>query len=160
MLCADLTIAISAPAERVFEALTKGKELVRWWPNAAASDLVPGEPYRFEFRYSDGELVRSGVCISAVPAKNVALTWPDGAHSVIEFLLVPDRTPSCTLRLVHVGFGQAQAEMRAAQICADIWPGLLEKLRNYLEKGIVEQALAGPESPGGPGGGTTETSGA
>ena len=143
MLCADLTIAISASAQRVFEALTRGSDLVRWWPNGAASDLVPGEPFRFEFRYSDGEVVRTGTCISAVPGKNVSLTWPDGTNSVIEFLLVPDRSPSCTLRMVHLGFGQTPEEIRACQICADIWPGLLEKLRNYVEKGIVEQALTG-----------------
>jgi uncharacterized protein YndB with AHSA1/START domain len=154
MLCADLTIGISAAAERVYEALTRGTELVRWWPNGAATDLSPGQPYSFEFRYSGGVHVRNGTCISAVPAKNVALTWPDGKHSVIEFILVPDRAPSCTLRLVHTGFGQDNAELRACQICADIWPGLLDKLRNYLETGTVEQALSG-EGDEGPGDNTT-----
>jgi len=104
----ELTRLLSAPPERVYQALTDARMLERWFPSRVEADVRVGGKIRFWFealeRHDDKEHLREGVFRELVPARKVAYTFslPEG-ETLVTWTLTP-RGTGTELKLVHSGF--------------------------------------------------------
>jgi len=104
----ELTRLLSAPPERVYQALTDARTLERWFPSRVEADVRIGGKIRFWFealgRREDEEHLREGVFRELVPGRKVAYTFklPEG-ETLVTWTLTP-RGKGTELRLVHSGF--------------------------------------------------------
>jgi uncharacterized protein YndB with AHSA1/START domain len=128
-------LEVRAPRERVWNALTRPEELLRWFPTEhAAVDLRPGGLASFVWKESADEAV-----IDAVePPGRLVFRWrpagTDRPHTMVSFTL--DETPDGTrLTLVESGFASLPDQIaRRSQEGNDAgWRDELEELRTYLE---------------------------
>ena len=104
----ELTRLLSAPPERVYQALTDPRMLERWFPSRVEADVRVGGKIRFWFealeRRDDEEHIREGVFRELVPGRKVAYTFslPEG-ETLVTWTLAPNGTGT-ELKLVHSGF--------------------------------------------------------
>ncbi len=104
----ELTRVLSAPPERVYQALTDARMLERWFPSRVEADVRVGGKIRFWFealeRRDDEEHLREGVFRELVPGRKVAYTFslPEG-ETLVTWTLTP-RGTGTELKLVHSGF--------------------------------------------------------
>ena len=135
-----LTIAIKAPAERVFEALSDPNHRVKWWgaegrfqTSTMTSDLraggkwmmsgmgMGGRPFRVEGEYRVIERPRV-----------LAFTWlPNWQENATETLVrfdLEEKDGVTIVRLTHSGLSPEGARAHRG------WPQILDWLRAYLER--------------------------
>lgn len=102
-------VMISAPQERVWDALTAPEELARWFGDSAEIDLRPGGAARFGWEgYGDSF---HAVVETVEPPTRFAYRWAvesdtplsDGPSTLVEFTLEPTGDGTL-LRLVESGF--------------------------------------------------------
>ena len=112
----ELTSLLSAPPERVYQALTDPRMLERWFPSRVDADVRVGGKIRFFFealeRRDDEEHFREGVFRELVPGRKVVYTFslPEG-DTLVTWTLTPKGTGT-ELKLVHSGFaGGRSSEM-------------------------------------------------
>jgi uncharacterized protein YndB with AHSA1/START domain len=104
----ELTRLLSAPPERVYQALTDARMLERWFPSRVEADVRIGGKIRFWFealeRRDDKEHIREGVFRELVPGRKVTYTFslPEG-ETLVTWTLAPMGTGT-ELKLVHSGF--------------------------------------------------------
>ncbi len=108
-------IRITAPAERVFEALTNPEQRVAWWGSEGRfqtthveSDLRPG-----------GKWMMRGTGIGGKPFK--------ATETLVRFDLT-EKDGMTTVRLTHSGLTSEGARAHKG------WPQILEWLRAYSER--------------------------
>ncbi len=109
------TVEIAAPAEAVFDALTTGDEITRWWGSSEAyrttewiGDVRPGGRWRASGVGADGAPFSvEGEFIDVTPGRKLVQTWKaewDGGNvTTITFLLDPI-DGGTRLTLWHKGF--------------------------------------------------------
>jgi uncharacterized protein YndB with AHSA1/START domain len=128
-------IEVSAPRERVWAALTRPEELVRWFPTQGAEiDLRPGGHASFVWEESADEAVIEVV----EPPSRLVFRWrpagTDRPYTTVSITLedVPGGT---RLTLVESGFASlpGQIRPRAYEGNDDGWAGELEELKAYVE---------------------------
>jgi uncharacterized protein YndB with AHSA1/START domain len=133
------TVEIAAPPERVFQAMTTGEEIVRWWGSEGAYrttqwkvDLRPGGTWRADGKGADGKTFSVGGRILEVdPPRKLVQTWKSdwdpGPETTVSFRFDPiDGGTRLTLR--HEGF----VEPGSCQSHADGWQQILEWLVAHL----------------------------
>ena len=104
----ELTRVLSAPPDRVYQALTDARMLERWFPSRVEADVRVGGKIRFFFQAietrQDEEHLREGVFRELVPGRKVAYTFklPEG-ETLVTWTLTP-RGTGTELKLVHSGF--------------------------------------------------------
>ncbi len=141
-------IAIAAPAERVFQALTKSDELSRWFTDPSCPlkfwkmDARPGG--RYHYATEKGTVVVNGVsefdCQGEIleydPPRLLVYTWLANWHddksrrTVVRWELMPTKTGTL-VKVTHSGLAQEDA---ARKDYSGGWPGVLEMLKNFAEK--------------------------
>jgi uncharacterized protein YndB with AHSA1/START domain len=129
---------IKAPPARVWAAITRPEQMVRWWgPDAgptlsAVADVRPGGRFSIVFRLLNGdEHNPTGIYQEVVPEKRLVFTWdlpgtPE-PQSLVTFRLEPfDGGTVLTLTHEHLPGEEARTSHEAG------WRGLLDKLPVFL----------------------------
>ena len=142
-------IEIAATPERVFEALIDPKQLGVWWTDPSCPiklweiDARAGGKWRFATKAGELEVngVRefkaSGEILEYVPPRLLVYTWianwhdKPNAQTLVRWELTATKTGT-RVKVTHSGLGQlpvARKDYRGG------WPGVAEKLRNFVETG-------------------------
>ncbi|MFY9694222.1 MAG: SRPBCC domain-containing protein [Xanthobacteraceae bacterium] len=133
-------IAIKAPAERIFNALTDPAARVKWWgrkdrfeTTAMDSDLRPGGPWTMRGIGMGGKpFTITGVYRIVDRPRAIAFTWlPDWDEEATETLVrfdLDERDGVTTVRVTHSGFASAGSRARHQG-----WPQILSWLQGYAE---------------------------
>ena len=144
-------IEIAAPAERVWEALTKSDQLARWWhceENFRAKswdiDARDGGDWQCVTFDSSGKFVKPGISdfimkgkiLEFAPPRRLVMTWEANFHEVPckRTLVVWELTPVGNGTRVKVTHSGLKALAIDRKDYAGGWPGVLEKLKNYVER--------------------------
>ena len=136
----DLSCALPAPPERVFEALTAEAELTRWWgPHgfttpSAAVDVRVGGRYRFAMQPPDGAVFHlSGQFLEVDPPRRLAYTfaWEEPTPDDRETVVVLTLRSSGTGTEVSLTQGDFATEERLELHRAG-WSDSFERLRDLL----------------------------
>ena len=138
-------VEISAPPERVFQALTDPKQLMQWWTNdACATELWEmeardGGKWRFVTRKpSTGQNSTEifGEIVEFDPPHRLAYTWLSTWHDQ------PEQRTVVRWELSRVGHGTRvkmthsglSTQPVARKGYAGGWPGVVEQLKNFVER--------------------------
>ncbi len=106
-------VEFDAEPERVWKAVTDGRELASWFPDAGAFDLAPGAEGDFVWDNHGTYAVR----VEAFdPPRHVAWRWArdaetpldDGPSTLVEFTLTPRAGGGTILDLRESGFVREQ----------------------------------------------------
>lgn len=106
----ELTRVLSAPPERVYQALIDPRMLERWFPSRVEAEVRIGGKITFWFEAlvsrDDQEHFREGVFLELVPGRKVVYTFnlPEG-KTLVTWILTP-RGAGTELKLVHSGFSE------------------------------------------------------
>lgn len=141
----EMTLAIDAPRDRVWKALTDPEELVRWFPLEAR--VTPGEGGEIHLGWAEG-----------VGGPSKILAWDEGKHLRTGwFNTMPDGTPipertqlavdyrlesdggKTVLRVVNSGFLEGAAWDEELEGVTWGWNFELRSLRHYLEHHLGKQ---------------------
>jgi len=138
-------IAIKAPAERVFEALTNPQQRLKWWGAEGVyrgtrmeSDLRPGGNWLTQGVAADGTTFSvAGEYREIDRPRVLAFTWrpsweANAPESLVRFDL-DEKDGVTTVRLTHSGL-----TTKASRDHHQGWPRVLAWLRGYVESGYVE----------------------
>jgi uncharacterized protein YndB with AHSA1/START domain len=133
-------VAIKAPAERVFDALTDPQQRVKWWgaegrfqTQRMESDLRPGGRWLMSGIGMGGRpFTIRGVYREIERPRLLSFTWiPSWQGSDLETLVrfdLNEKDGVTTVRLTHSGLTQdSRAQHRG-------WPDVLAWLREHVEK--------------------------
>ena len=129
---------IKASPAKVWAAITRPEQMIRWWgPDAgptlsAVADVRPGGRFNVVFRLLDGsEHNPTGIYQEVVPEKTLVFTWdlpgtPE-PKSLVTFRLEPfDDGTLLTLTHEHLPDEETRQSHEAG------WNGLLDKLPVFL----------------------------
>lgn len=134
-------IAITAPAERVFEALTNPSERIKWWgadgrfqATHMESDLRPGGKWMMGGNGMAGKpFTVSGEYRQIEPPRLLIFTWlPDWQEDAIETIVRFDLSETegiTTVRLTHSGL-----TTESSRLSHKGWPQILTWLQTYAER--------------------------
>ena len=136
-------VTIKAPAERIFAALTRPEELLKWWSAEgkfqivhAECDLQPGGRWRIRVAGNcSGEATEStvyGEYRAIEPPRLLTYTWIRENEDYPETLVRWDLEESdgfTTVRVTHSGL--VSESLRARN---NGWPLIIQLLETYLEK--------------------------
>lgn len=140
----SLTIVrrLKATPARVFAAMSRPDQMIRWWgPDAGPTlsveaDVRPGGRFSIVFRLLDGEEHNpTGVYREVIPDRLLVFTW--------EWPGMPERESLVTVRLLPVD-GGTELTLIHEQLPDDAarksheagWCGLVDELSNFL--GVAE----------------------
>ena len=140
-------VQIAAPPQRVFQALTDRAQALQW----GASDLFqmtvwemdpkPGGKWQFISRELKGknagkEYEHHGEILEIDPPRLLVYTWfanwhePPSHRTVVRWEITPAANGT-KVKLTHSGLSQLPA---ACKSYSQGWPGLMQALKNFLEK--------------------------
>ena len=129
---------LKAPPSKVFAAITRPEQIVKWWgPDAgpalsAEVDLRPGGRYSIVFRMMDGsEHNPTGVYLDVVPDERLVFTWEwpgrvEWESRVTFHLRETDEGTELTLLHERLPNDDATRSHTAG------WTGLLDQLQAFL----------------------------
>lgn len=141
-------IEIAAPAQRVFQALTKSDELSRWFtsPECPAKfwkmDARLGGQYHYATEKGTvvvnnvSEFECRGEILEFAPPRLLVYTWIANWHddqsrrTVVRWELTPTNTGT-HVKVTHSGLSQ---EAVARKDYSGGWPGVLDMLKAFAEK--------------------------
>lgn len=141
-------VHINAPAEKVFQALTDPKQLMKWWNSEECTteffemDTRRGGQWRFGTKKSklDVNGVNQFFCEGEVlefdPPRLLAYTWIANWHgdknrrTVVRWELTPTKDGTHA-KVTHSGLAQ---EAVARKDYSGGWPGVVELLKKFVEK--------------------------
>lgn len=141
-------IQIAAPPERIFQALTDGSQLARWFTNEECPAKYWSMDARLGGRYSyatePGTVVVNGVsqfeCSGEItefePPRLLAYTWIANWHddktrrTVVRWELTP-KSGGTQVKVTHSGLAQ---EAVSRKDYAGGWVGVMESLKKFAEK--------------------------
>jgi uncharacterized protein YndB with AHSA1/START domain len=140
-------IEIAAPPERVFHALIDREQALQWGKSGAFEmtlwemDARPGGKWRFISKPGTGDatapdLDHHGEILEIDPPRLLAYSWYASWHqnpevrTVVRWELTPTKLGT-HLKVVHSGLLPLPG---ACQGYSQGWPGLLQSLKNVLEK--------------------------
>ena len=141
-------IQISAPPERVFQALIDPKQVMQWWTSETCAienfTIEPKRGGRWSYHTKQSGLNVNGVskfhCQGEVleydPPRALAYTWIANWHedkasrTVVRWELTPI-AGGTRLKVTHSGLAKEQAARRDY---SGGWPGIVDQLRKFVEK--------------------------
>lgn len=138
------SIRIKSPKARVFNALTSGQELMRWFPSRVESDARPGGKFKFVFEFNAAEQngTQEGAYIATTPNEKFSYGWtvkPSGLATTVSISLT-ETDGETTVNLVHSGWPDNPEGEKMRDGHAGPWSFYLPNLKAYLEIGADERA--------------------
>jgi len=141
-------IHIAAPPERVFQAISSEQEQRIWWDKKDGSlrnwdmDARRGGKWQFSTKHASKtingvtEFACSGEILEFDPPRVLAYTWIANWHSdkARKTLVRWDLTPKdggTLVKVTHSGLAQEDVARKDYQ---GGWPGVVKRLKNYIEK--------------------------
>jgi uncharacterized protein YndB with AHSA1/START domain len=135
-------VTIKAPAERIFAALTKPAELLKWWSSPgkfkivhAECDLQPGGKWILRVARDSGSdacaTMVSGEYRTIEPPRLLTYTWIRENENYPETLVrwdLDEKDGFTTVRVTHSGLITEELRRRN-----DGWPLIVELLKNYID---------------------------
>jgi uncharacterized protein YndB with AHSA1/START domain len=139
---------IAAPPERVFQALTDPRQLRVWWDNEACPlevfemDARPGGRWKFATKQSTisvngvSKFACGGEILECDPPRLLAYTWVANWHddkarkTVVRWKLSP-QDGGTLVKVTHSGLAQESVARKDYQ---GGWPGVVEQLKQFIEK--------------------------
>lgn len=140
-------IEIAAPADRVFQALTKSEELSIWFTNESCPvkswqmDARPGGEYHYATQKETvvvngiSEFECSGEILEYDPPRLLVYSWIANWHddttrrTIVRWELTPTKTGT-RVRVKHSGLAPEEA---ARKDYSGGWPGVLDMLKRFVE---------------------------
>ncbi len=130
------TMTLSAPCEKVFDALATTDGPKGWWTSDVSGSAETGGKLRFEFDEVKGHVlmrVDQAIRPSSVQWTCVENTiLPDWVDTVIVFELAECTPDSCELNFRHHGL---TPELECFDLCQAGWNRFLPSLKAYVETG-------------------------
>ncbi len=127
-------LAINAPANKVFEAISQPKHLVNWWPFTCEGEPHVGATYNFYFTEEYdwyGEVTR---CIPNTTF-HIKMTQSDADWDPTSFGFdLKENQANTQVEFWHVGWPSCNAHYKRSSYC---WAILLKGLKDYIEKGVI-----------------------
>ncbi len=141
-------IHIAAPPERVFQALTDERELMRWFTDPSCPvkfwqmDARPGGRYRYATEKGAvvvnnvSEFECHGQILELDPPRLLIYTWIANWHidksirTVVRWELTPAETGT-DVKVTHSGLASEHA---ACKDYSTGWPRVLQNLKTFVEK--------------------------
>jgi len=129
----EARIALDAPPEAVFAALTTLDGLAAWWTTVTGDGAAGGE-LRFTFGFDVPLVLRVEVArASLVQWACEECPWlPDWVGTTISFALTPGADGGCDLAFRHRGL---TPRLECFQDCKNGWDHFIPSLRDYVETG-------------------------
>ena len=141
-------IQIAAPAQRIFQALTDERELVRWFDDASCPvklwemDARPGGRYRYATEKGTvevngvSEFECHGEIIEFDPPRLLAYTWIANWHEnkSLRTIVRWELTPAAVGTQVKVTHSGLASEPVAHKDYSAGWPGVMQMLKKFAEK--------------------------
>jgi uncharacterized protein YndB with AHSA1/START domain len=125
-----LTFWVKATPDRIWKALTRAKDLERWYTAPYRLELRKGGRWEFLGGRMGGSVLEAVRGKRFVQAYRLLPTEPE-TRVTIELEGKGDRTQ---LTLTHDRFGAAKETYRCATEAA-VWPWILSNLKTYVETG-------------------------
>jgi uncharacterized protein YndB with AHSA1/START domain len=140
-------IEIAAPPGRIFQALTDGGQLMRWFTSTECPvkfwEMDPRLGGHYRYAAEKGTVVVNGVrefechgeIIEYDPPRVLAYTWLGNWHddvsrrTVVRWDLTPTPAGTC-VRVTHSGLAQEPASRKDY---SNGWPGVLNSLKKFTE---------------------------
>jgi uncharacterized protein YndB with AHSA1/START domain len=135
-------IAIDAPVERVWAALTEASQIAGWFGDRAEIDLRPGGAAEF-FWEAFGSF--HAIIERVEPHRHFAYRWARNANeppragnsTLVEFTLSPEGTGTL-LKVVETGFQflemPEEEQARQREMNTQGWHSELDELRDYAQR--------------------------
>jgi uncharacterized protein YndB with AHSA1/START domain len=131
-------LAIDAPPEAVFDALTTLPGLAGWWTTVSGSGLAGGE-LRFVFAGEGGSDEPLIIHVTAAQRPST-VRWSclqytllaDWAGTTLSFEVQPRQAGGSTLTFVHTGL---TPRLECYRDCKNGWDHFLPSLRDFVESG-------------------------
>ena len=137
-------IEIAAPPARVFQALVEREQALQWGAGDAFEmthwemDARAGGAWRFTSRQRAGgeAFDHHGEVVQIDPPRLLEVSWfaswhPDPAHrTVVRWELAPTKSGT-RLKVTHSNLAPLAG---LAQGYSQGWPGLVQQIKNYIEK--------------------------
>jgi uncharacterized protein YndB with AHSA1/START domain len=135
-------ISISAPAERVFQAITDPAQVVRWWGQKGIygctefqSDLRVGGKWRSAGVGGDGrDFEAKGEYVQVDPPRLLVQTWTASWTGEVQTIVRWELEPTRQGTLVRIRHSGLAAHPELAQSYSG-WPRLLGWLQALMERG-------------------------
>lgn len=141
-------IEIAAPPERVFQALTRSDELMRWWGNDAwevkvwEMDARAGGKWRMvsgprqKPAAGPDRYETQGEILECVPPRLLIYSWLSSGHADPKHPTVVrwDLTPAGNATLVKVTHSGLAGEEAARKGYSSGWPMVVQHLQKFVEK--------------------------
>lgn len=134
-------VTINASKEKVYEAITDAKQIVKWFPDAVEGSLAIGESPIFDF----GEYGKNQVYIvDAKPYEYFAYRWiPGSRHFIGDVLTKPNTLVEfriveidgvTTVTLTETGFADLPVEVAEKNFSENSggWEYMLGRLQKYF----------------------------
>jgi uncharacterized protein YndB with AHSA1/START domain len=140
-------VHIKAPAQKVFQALIDPKQLMRWWNSDECQtehfemDARPGGKWRLGTKKSKlningvSQFFCDGEVLEFDPPRVLAYTWIANWHddktrrTIVRWELTPAKDGT-HVKVTHSGLAQEPA---ARKDYSGGWPGVVEKLKTFVE---------------------------
>ncbi|MDX1539111.1 SRPBCC domain-containing protein [Arsukibacterium sp.] len=135
-------LLINATAERIYNAIAKPEQLVKWFPDSVTGDYRQGSHAQFKF----GENHKSNVFVEAAsPNHYFAYRWVPGGnnftddvltvpHTLVEFRITELAPGRCKVSLTETGFANLPPEIAANSFSENSggWDFMLGRLQQYF----------------------------
>ena len=140
-------IEIAAPPQRVFRALIDREQALQWGTNDAFEmtlwemDVRPGGKWRFVSKERKGagagkDFDHQGEIVEIDPPRLLSYSWFANWHenpshpTLVRWELIPTKAGT-RLKVTHSGLAALPG---ACQGYSQGWPGLVQSLKNFVEK--------------------------
>lgn len=129
---------IRAATGRVYEALTTGAELDRWFTDGATVDARPGGEICWRWKEWGPNKVTTEDCgpiLEADPGRRFVFQW-HADPTTVEIDL-EEQGGGCVVRLRERGYRKTLRGLKSQMSCAVGWGEALTLLKFYVEHGVT-----------------------